>query len=245
MRSEELLLAIGGASVYRRGVYICEPDRLPSRPARPQPDHSQTSSQTSNTYLIASCIRAPPVLASLMSSLADHAARQSARRRRSATGRDGSARAMSAEGGPRSDRSSRPLPSRRREGRSRSRSRSPYNPGISQFLGEHSWNQLREPTGATTGAPSGQPGDHLAGAAVFSTHKPRALQRPRRSRAPLKIARQGGSKGVATLLDSWGTGDIPGNVVFKVVTNFADDLIHRTQDITESMHKLLLPPDTM
>ena len=125
LRSEELLLAIGGASVYRGGVYICEPDRLPSRPARPQPDHSQTSRQTSNTYLIASCIRAPPVLASLMSSLADHAARQSARRRRSATGRDGSARAMSAEGGPRSDRSSRPLPSRRREGRSRSRSHSP------------------------------------------------------------------------------------------------------------------------
>ena len=180
------------------------------------------------------------MLASLMSGIVDHAARRSARRRGSATGRDGSARAMSAEGAPRSDRSSRALP---REGQSRSRS--PYNPQVNRFLGNHSWNEPREPTGATTGASSGQPQDHLADVAAFDAYKPKALKRRSTRRAPPKIAREGGSKGVATLLDAWGTGDVPGNVVFRVVTNFADDLENMTEDIVASMKTLSLSPGTM
>ena len=81
--------------------------------------------------------------------------------------------------------------------------------------------------------------------AAFDAYKPKALKRRSTRRAPPKIAREGGSKGVATLLDSWGTGDVPGNVVFRVVTNFADDLENMTEDIVASMKTLSLSPDAM
>jgi hypothetical protein len=79
---------------------------------------------------------------------------------------------------------------------------------------------------------------------AFNLQKPRALRR-RAKKDRVKIAERGGSKGVATLVDAWGTGDIAGNLIYKIVTNFADDMDNKTATVIESMKALSLSPGTM